>query len=378
MAELNINIKGTFLSGRGKIEKLPGFLRKDCRRVVIVRDPNTPEDIAADISSILPKKGVDCVFYTDITSKSTSRDAETLVNFIKTGFVQCVIGFGGQTVVNIAKISTFAAANNLSIDDILDGTANISGLNLKSSKETIDYIEIPSSIRNPLIFTPFVYVTDSRNKSLKIIDIKNHPGLIIKDSSIFDKLPKVSVDSICFELFLIMFEVLVSKEKHYFTNSLVTEPLIKLFNALVKEDYLSMDDHSNIALCSDYAYSIHGPGIIYYIALVLNSMLGVPVSIASTIILPHIIEYYSEFSPETIKSVIGKIYNDPSIDIEDFVETLRKIIKKRNLPMRFSEVDIKKDKFLNTIPFISQYPDIIKNSCNLEESKITSILYNAL
>ena len=376
MAELNINIKNSFLSGRGKIEKFPGFLKKDCRRVVVVRDPNTPDDIASDISSILLKRGVDCVFYNDISSKSTSRDAEILVTFIKKGFVQCVVGFGGQKVVNLARIAAFAAGNGLEIDDILDETIDFSGI--KNSKETIDYMEIPSSIRNPLIFTPFIFVTDSRSRSVKIIDIKYQPSYIIKDSSIFEKLSKISVDSISFELLSTMIEVLISKERHYFTNTLVTPPFVKLYNALNNDETLAMDDYSDIALCSDYAYSIQGPGISYYIALALNSMLGVPVSIISTILLPHFIEHYSEFSPETIKSVIRKIYSDQAIDCEDFAAIVRKMIKKRNLPIRFSETDIKKEKFNNIISSVSQHPVVVKNHCNLEESIISSILHNAL
>ncbi|MCL2705399.1 MAG: iron-containing alcohol dehydrogenase [Spirochaetaceae bacterium] len=378
MAEFNINIKSDFLSGRGKIEKLPGFLKKDCRRVVVVRDPNTPDDIASDISALLLKKGVDCVFYGDISSKSTSKDAETLVNFIRKGFVQCVIGYGGQKVVNIARISAFAAGNGLDIDDILDGSADLSGISLKNSKESIDYIEIPSSIRNPLMFTPLIYVTDSRRRAVRIIDIKFQPSIIIKDSSIFDKLQKVSVDSISFELLSIMLEILISKDKHYFTNTLVAAPFVKLFKAIYNGDWISTDDYSDIALCSDYAYSILGPGISYYIALVLNSMFGVPVSILSTILLPHVIEHYATFSPETVKNVIGKIYNDQAIDAEDFVTMVRKMIKKKNLPIRLSEVDIKKNKLNNVLSSASQYPDIIKNNCNMEEGKIISILHNAL
>ena len=378
MAELNINIKNGLLSGRGKIEKLPVFLKKDCRRVVVVRDPNTPEDITSDISNILHKRGVDCVFYNDISSKSNSRDVENLINFIKKGFVQCVIGFGGKKVVNIARVSAFAVRNDINIDDILDQTTDFSDFNITNSKESIDYIEIPSSIRNPLMFTPFVYITDSRSRTAKITDIKNQPSLIIKDSSIFDKLPKLSVDSISFELLSVMLEVLISKERHYFTNTLVTAPFTKLFKALDNDEELPMDDYSDIALCSDYAYSIQGPGISYYIALFLNSMFDVPVSIVSTILLPHLIEYYAEFSSETLKSVIGKIYNDQSTDIEDFVVMVRKMIKKRNLPIRLSETDIKKNQFNNIISSINQYPAAIKNNCNLEGEKIISILHNAL
>ena len=377
MAELNIDIKSDFLSGRGKIEKIPAFLKKECRRVVVVRDPNTPDDIASDISSILFRKGVDCVFYNDISSKSASRDAETLVDFIKKGFVQCVIGFGGQTVVNIARVATIAAGNDLNIDDILDETADISGSKIRNSKK-IDYIEIPTSIRNPFMFTPFIHVTDSRNRTVKITDIKEQPSLIIKDSSIFDKLAKVSVDSISFELLSLMFELMVSKEKHYFTTTLVTAPFAKLFTTIEKDEWLSMDDYSDISLCSDYAYSIHGPGISYYLSLVLNSMFGVPVSVITTILFPHLVEYYSEFSSGPVKSIINRIYNDQSVDTEDFVATIRKMIKKKNLPIRLSETGIKKDKLENIISSINKYPAIVKNSCNLDESKIASILHNAL
>ncbi|MCL2293631.1 MAG: iron-containing alcohol dehydrogenase [Spirochaetes bacterium] len=378
MAELNINIKSALASGRGKIEKFPGFLRKDCRRVVVVRDPDSSDHIASDISAILFKKGIDCVFFNDISSKSTSREAEALLDFIKKGFVQSVIGFGRPKVVSIARISAFAAENGLNIDDILDGTTQASAHSLKKSAGNIDYIEIPSSIRNPLMFTSFVSVTDSRSRIVKIIDIKKHPDLIIKDPSVFENLTKISVNSISFELLSIMLEVLVSREKHYFTNTLVTAPFIKLFNALNKEEYLSLDDYSDIALCSDYAYSIHGPGIVYYIALALNSIFRVPVSIVSAILLPHLVEYYSDFSPETIKSIIARVFDDQAVDIEDFVAMVRQMMKKRNLPMRFSEVDIKKDKLSNIISYLNQCPPMVKNSFNIEESRITSILHSAL
>jgi alcohol dehydrogenase class IV len=374
MQELKIDIKSRILCGRGKIDRLPAYIKQGCRRAVLVRDPYIPDSAASGISAMLNKKGIDCVLYTDINKRAASRDAEILSDFIRKGYIQCVIGLGGQRTLNIARLAAASADSGFECDDILDN------LKKPGNRISLDYIEIPSSIRNPIMFTQLSAVSDSRNRGIKIVDTGSFPSLIIKDALIYDSIPESSLSSLLFELIFTAAEALCFRERHLFTDSLLLSSLKKLLSG--KE--FSVDELSDIALCIDYAYSLTGPGSGYYLVRVLNSLTGVPASFLSTILLPHFFEYYFSESEDIAKTVLGCCAdsagdgNEGDTDGEYFVNDIRKMIKKKNLPIRLTETGIRKEALNSAAVLSGAYPEFVKTALNITDEKITSILRGAL
>ncbi|MDX9800666.1 MAG: iron-containing alcohol dehydrogenase [Spirochaetia bacterium] len=374
MQELKIDIKGTILSGRGKIDRLSALMKPGCKRALLVRDPSTPEGIAAGIAVMLNKKGIDCVFYTDIKKRAVSSDAEILSDFIKKGYIQSVIALGGQITLNIARLAVASAESGFECDDILDG------LKKPGNQTLIDYIEIPSSIRNPIMFTQLSAVADSRNRGIKIVDTGRFPSLIIKDASVFDSIPESSLSSIRFDLIFTAAEAICLRTRHFFTDTLLFSSLRKL---LSEKDF-SVDELSDIALCSDYAYSLHGPGSGYYLYRVLNSLSGVPSSYLTAILLPHFFEYYFSESPDIASAVVsccsgsGNKENGENEESESFVNNIRKMIKKKNLPIRLSETGIRKEGINAAASLFASAPEIVKPPLNITVERVAAILKSAL
>ena len=372
MSEITINNKSRIISGRCKIDKLAGLIRPGCKRAVVVKDPLIPESAASGIASMLLKKGIDCVFYTDIKGRISSKDAEALSDFIKKGFIQCVIGFGGCKIINTARLAVSSAESGRGIDDILD-----SGYVQINDKTRIEYLEIPSSIRNPLMFTSLAASADSRSREVKIIDTGMAPSVIIRDPSLYESLPRSRKDSIYFELLLNAAEQLLLRERHFFTDSLLSAVFAKLFKS---RGELSIDELSDAALCCDYASSISGPGIGYYISLVLNNLTGVPGSFLSAILLPHLLDNYFSSLPDSADEIIryaGMENSAADFGSEDFTAEIRKLIKIKNLPIRLSETGIRKEILQPASLLSSEYPDYVKPGISMTAEKISALLKSA-
>lgn len=388
MAEIEIGIKSRIICGRGKLETLPSIVKKDYKRILIVVDPLIPSNIVQRVTGNMESKGIDCAVYTDFSVRPNSKDTQALTDFIKKGFVQCVIGFGGVAIVNLVRLATFSAETGIDIDDILDG-ANLRSKNLESSNNTkkIDYLEIPSSIRNPLMFTSLAVVSDSRNRSIKIIDTDKLPSAIIKDPAVFETISPENLAAIPFELLMEITEALCLRGESCFTDALLNSALLKLFSALQKGDNFTVDELSDISLCCDYAYSILGPGSGYYCACTLNSHTGVPLSSLAAILLPHLLEYYFFASPSLfpkIASATGYSVLEKSSDssgeedvAREFIEEIRRMIKKSNLPISFSEAGVKKDIFNVATVHSTVFPQCVKPVFNISGEKIADILKNA-
>lgn len=382
MAEIQIVNKGAAISGRGKIDRFSQYLRQGCKRAAVVRDPNTPDYAGEAIASSLSRKGIDCVFYTEIPARASSRDAELLAEFIKKGYIQSVIALGGPRTVNMTRLALASVESSYPIDDILDGTVSPASAAGPVKKQPLNYIEIPSSVRNPLMFSTLAAVSDSRNRAVRIVDTGLVPDAVIKDSSLYEKLHRGAFDSICLEILFTALQSLCSRDRHLFTDSLLSLPLAKLFDALDSGKSVSADTLSDMAFCVDYACSITGPAAGFYIAQTINSLTGIPVSFISAILLPHMAEYYFQSSEEAVSRILRYSGLTPAsdgqpADSEDFTDRVRKIIKKKNLPIRLSEAGVRKETLSSAAALAGEYPEKIRPEFNISGEKIAEILKNA-
>lgn len=383
MAEIEIGIKSRIICGRGKLEALPSLIKKDCTRALIAADPSVPVNVIHKIARNMEKRGIDCAVYTDFSVHPDSKDIQALTDFIKKGFAQCVIGFGGVTIVNLVRLATLSAEIEIDIDDILDGVSLPPKVFESSNNtKTIDYLEIPSSIRNPLMFTSLAAVSDGRSRSIKIIDTGRWPSAIIKDPAVFETISSRNLVAISFELLMEITEALCLRGESYFTDALLNSALLKLFTALQKGDSFTIDELSDISLCCDYAYSILGPGSGYYSALTLKSHAKMSLSFISAILLPHLLEYYFSASPSTFLKIVSatgysNLSDGEKDTAEEFIAEIRRMIKKADLPIRFFDAGVKKDILNAATVHSTVFPKCVNPVFNISKEKITDIFKSA-
>ena len=363
---LDINTK--IISGRTKKDSISSNMVKKSRRILLVADPSADPALVNTVNQDILSTGADCVLFKDIPLKPTSRVIENITDVILKGYVQTVAAVGGVKTLNIAKTAAAAAKSGLPVDDILDNQS------VPYSKSDLDYIEIPSALRNPLMFTPYSAVVDGRNRSVKYINTGVTPSLVISDPDLYDSLSSIVFDSIVFEVVLSCFEGLASLKKSYFSDSLYKCVL----NDIFKTEYgIKTDRASDTALSACIAQAVTGPGIGFFMSWFLNSRSTAPKSVLCVILMPWILEWYFKRYPVLIETVNAVVPGGENMNSEDFLQFLRKRISMKGLPLRLSEAGVNKNIYpyvLSSLPLLNS---TVSLPAEISESEISEILRKA-
>ena len=346
MSELNISLKSSIVTGRGRIDRIPGYLGSLCKRVLILKDPAVPQETAQNLSDILSKKGYECVIYSNVSKRGTTRDIDPLVRFMNKSFTQALIAIGGFKTLNIGRFAAAAADSGINSDDILDSSRTY------LPPGSLVYIEIPSSVRFPYMFTSLGIITDGRNRSVKIKDLKINPGLIVKDPEVFESLPQKNLDALYFDIVLYSLEALSFRNNNLFTNSLLESALVQLFSP---ENEFTADDLSEISLSADFVYSLNGPGTVFFLCTVISAVSSIPKSFIAAVLAPHFFEFLMEKTAGFKDTVLSRICPACGAEADDLVMMLRKKIKLKNLPIRLSELGVKKEMIPLIAGIYSEY-----------------------
>ncbi len=363
---LDINTK--IISGRTKKEAVSFSLKKKSKRILLVADPSADQALIKTFTGDLLRTGADCVVYDDIPSKPTSRIIENISDMITKGFIETVAAVGGMKTLNTAKTATAAAGCGIPVDDILDTEK------VPHFASNLDYIEIPTSMRNPLMFTPYASVVDGRNRSVKYIDTGIVPSLVISDPDLCDSLSGVVFNSIVFELVLSAFEGTASRKKSYFSDSLNKCALNEILNS---EYGIKSDRASEVAVSVNMAQASTGPGIGFFLSSYLNSRSSVPKAVISVILMPWILEWYFKRYPVLIETVKYIIPGSEEMNSEDFLQLLRKKISMKGLPLRLSETGVNKDIFSYVLSSLEQLNSSCALPSEISEDEVSEILRKA-
>jgi alcohol dehydrogenase class IV len=367
-----LDIKTKIISGRTKKESLFSNLEKKSRRVLLVADPSADQSLIKAISDNFTRNGSDCVVFSDIPVKPTSRVIENICEVLNKGYVETIAAAGGVKTLNIAKTAAAVAMTGISVDDLIDALSVPESFHVNNRK--IEYIEIPTSLRNPLMFTPYSMIVDGRNRSVKYINTAVLPSIVINDPDFYDNLPTGMYDSVIFEIMLNCLEGLSGKKRCYFSDILFKSCLTTLIKP---EGVLNSDRASEVALSSCIALSVTGPGIGFFLSSFLNSRSSVSKAVASAILLPYILEWYIMRYPLII-DIVNEIISPPEkLSAEELVQFFRRKISMKGIPLRLSEVGINRDIFSYAASGISTLNTGLSLPSDISEDEVLDILKKA-
>ena len=367
-----LDIKTKIISGRTKKESLFSNLEKKSRRVLLVADPSADQNLIKTLSDNFTRDGGDCVVFSDIPVKPTSRVIENISEVINKGFVETIAAAGGVKTLSIAKTAAAVAMTGISVDDIIDALSVPDSFHVNRRK--IDYIEIPTSLRNPLMFTPYATIVDGRNRSAKYVNTTVVPAIVINDPDFYDYLPSGMYDSVIFEIILSCLEGLSSKKRCYFSDTLFKSSLTALIKS---EGVLNSDKVSDAALSSCIALSVTGPGIGFFLSSFLNSRSSVSKAVASAVLLPYILEWYFMRYPPIMDTANEIISAPEKLSSEELVQFFRRKISLKGIPLRLSELGINRDIFSYAASGISTLNTGLSLPSDISEEEVLDILKKA-
>jgi alcohol dehydrogenase len=289
MADFSIRISPQVILGPDVVNRLSVMAGPQAERCLVVADPVLYDLKTIErLSGILEGNGMKAIVFDEIPEYAGSSTADAIINLAKGSRPQAVIGLGGVRTLSLARAVAMASREDFDLDMIIDGRP--------PSGPGIPFIAIPTTFRDPFLFSESLVLTDSRDKSVKVVRTQPElTKLVLFDPSLHVSLSPKSSALSCLEIILQSIEGYISQKSSFFSDTLFEKALPQAFQALDgfiarPEDPVNRQKAAEAAFLSAYGLAASSLGVGSALVLSMNARFNIPKSSLSAILLPYLMD----------------------------------------------------------------------------------------
>ncbi len=382
MSQFNFSIPTNVSFGVDSVLRIGDYVKKFGDKVLLVTEQIFYEtQYIQKMEKILKSFSIECIVYDEVTPDSGSEDIANISILTRTARADVVIGLGGQKCLNIAKAVSLFANNEQSFYYYI--------INPDKLKSKIPVILIPTTPRDYFALTNSIYYKDQDIGVTKIFTHKMlYADYLLIDPTFTADISKKIVSSMMLEMMGYASDALLSKKSSIFTETLLFKSIETINNNFYKIlDYPDELEYRKEVSLSGLFLMLSGQISEFLIceglSLAINSLLKIPKVIASTIILPHVLEFYIPVNPEKILKMAQCL----SINIKGMssieasllvVEHVQKIINDLKLPKRLSFYNVEKEYLWKIVDHAFEFSFFYNSPRLITKEDIFNILYASL
>jgi alcohol dehydrogenase len=302
------------------------------------------------LSAILEDAGIEAIIFDEIPPQTTADVAEAAAILAQGARCSAIIGFGGLKTQSIARITAILVKSRVSVFELMDG--------VDPKNEFIPYVAIPTTGRDPFLFSRYFIAVDPRDRSVKLV--KSPHGLCVAaivDGGLSESLSGKFASTTAFDGFCVAVEAYCSTKASFLSDALL-EQAILLYTQMMDSyaDNNAFDvvgGATNAGLLTALGSAVSSPGIGTALAFALNGRFPVAKSWCSTILLPYILERLVAARPEKLAK-IAALMGEPTVgapvseSANMAVDSIRRRMGILKVPARFKDYNLSLDKLVPT------------------------------
>jgi alcohol dehydrogenase len=343
-ATISLQIPNTVF-GRGSISSLTQMIADaDANKVLIMTDKGIME--TGNITKLLPlldAAGCRHAIFDKCEPNTPSSVVEKCSQQVVDEGYDLLIGIGGGSVMDTAKIVSIVAYNQIPVRDII-GQRNV-------KMKSMPKILIPTTSGTGSEWSGAAMITDSTTGKKGIVSGPcNYPHAVIIDSELTLGLPQNITADTGMDALTHAIEAYTSP-RHNIVCDVFAEPAIKLisdnlFSAYTRDDIEARHNLSIAASLAITAFLRAGGGLSAHgIDALITEMTHLSHGAALSILLPHIMEYKRAAMPDRfakLAKLMGK--NTDNLTemeaAEKSVEAVKNLMTQLGMKTRFSQVGL--------------------------------------
>ena len=349
MSDISIKLDPEIIIGIDTVNRAGTICGEFGGRVLVLTEQVLYENRNIErLTTILEDAGIEAIVFDEIPAQATADVAEAAAVLAQGARCSAIIGFGGLKTQAIARMTAIIARNRLSIFDLLDGT--------KGDEDFLPYIAIPTTGRDPFLFSSFFIAVDPRDRSVKLV--KSPPGLCrsaIVDGGLSESLSGKFASTTAFDGFCVAIEAYCSTRASFFSDALLEQAIV-LYSQMIDSyvDNKAVDligGATNAGFLIALGCATSSPGIGTALAYSLNGRFPVAKSWCSTILLPYILEKLVAARPEKLAkaaNLMGEpVMGAPVSEAAGMaVEAIRRRMGILEVPARFKDYNLSLDRLV--------------------------------
>ncbi|MDR1374504.1 MAG: iron-containing alcohol dehydrogenase [Treponema sp.] len=349
MADISFKLDPEIIIGTDTVNRVGAICNLYGGRVLIATEQVLYENRSIErLTAVLADSGVESIVFDEIPAQATADVAESAAALARGARCSAIVGFGGLKTQAIARITAMIANSGPSVFDLLDGG--------KTEENYLPFIAIPTTGRDPFLFSSHFIAVDPRDRTVKLI--KAPPRLctaVIVDGNLSESLSGKFAATTAFDGFCVAVEAYCSIKANFFSDALL-EQAICLYTQMMDSygdnqffDIVGGSTHAGFLMA--LGSSISAPGIGTALAYALNGRFPVAKSWCSTVLLPYILERLAAARPEKLAKA-AQLMGEPveGASVADCagmaVDAIRRRIGILKVPARFKEFGLSLDRLV--------------------------------
>ncbi|MBP5402539.1 MAG: iron-containing alcohol dehydrogenase [Treponema sp.] len=348
MADFIFKISPNIVLGSYTITRIGQYAKDLGSKFMLIIDPMLKEvGIADKILEPLNEHKVDYFIFDEISNGANTSTIDQALTLARQAHVHGIIAAGGSKTINIAKAvcSIFYEVHDLY--EFVDGAA--------PTVAPLPLICIPTTMRDPFIFSSFTPVIDSRSNKNKLIKNKDAIcKLVLFDPNLSLTLTENQTASMSIETLCLATESYISQKASFFSDMIVEKGTELLGYAIDGSPSLTITTPAEVLLTqggcmASLASAMSSPGVASLLAQTINARYRISRSLVTSILFPYVIEDAAKFKADKIAKLSKILRAAPEEATQEeavtaFAEYIRQKIAKNNLPARLKDLSINVDQ----------------------------------
>lgn len=371
-----IKIPSCSYGGEGSIEKIKEIIAKEkSQKIVVFSDEGIKATGLLDIlTGQLDETGIQYHVFTDCKPEPTYGQVEAVVDMVQGQECDLIIGLGGGSVMDAAKLASVLKGASYTIKDLMNDPSQ--------AEKKVKTVMIPTTCGTGSEATCNAIVAVPEEKSKKgIVNDNMIPDYVILDAQMIAKLPKAIVAATGVDALAHVVECFTSKKATPFSDSYALEGA-KLIFANIREAYNNPDnmDAKNKMLIGAYygGIAITGSGTtaVHALSYPLGGKFHIAHGVSNAILFAHVMKFNKDACAERLAvlcDAINPAYAQKTVtEKADYViEQIADIVKVTNIPTDLTRYGVTMDDLEFLVTAGSQQQRLLVN--NMKELSLDDI-----
>jgi alcohol dehydrogenase len=364
IGDLTIHFLNKLVFGKGKLKQLVDeVLQLDAKKVLII----TIEPLLGQVNAIvndLKSKSVEVSINTGIVQEPYFSDFKKLMQTVTSFNPDAVIGIGGGSVLDIAKLVAAQLENEQTLEDYVG-----IGL-LKGRKKKL--ICLPATAGTGSEVSPnAILVDDSDGQKKGIISPYLVPDIVIVDPLLTISVPPYITAATGIDALTHCLEAYTNKFAHPMIDLYAYEGMKLIASNLVQAVKNGKDEDARtaVALGSMYGGICLGPvntAAVHALSYPLGSMFHLPHGLSNALLLPYVMEFNLVESPGRYADVAIALgcerQKDDLSTARKGVEKIKELIKQCGLPLRLRDAGVNEEAISTMAKGAMKVQRLLKNN----------------
>ncbi len=362
-----VKLPSCAFGGEGSMEKIKDIVKKEgSEKIVVFSDKGIESTgLLKLLTDELDQTGVSYHVFTDCKPEPTYMQVEDVVDMVQGYECDLIIGIGGGSVMDAAKLASVLKGASYTIRDLLKNPA--------LAQKKVKTVMIPSTCGTGAEATCNAIVAiPEENSKQGIVNDSMIPDYVILDSRMIARLPKAIVAATGVDALAHVVECYTSKKATPFSDPYAMEGARLIFGN-IREAYEHPDNvtaKNNMMLGAYYggiAITASGTTAVHALSYPLGGKFHIAHGVSNAILFAHVMEFNKDACEDRLAQLCDAVYpqlftKSVSDKAQAVIDEIRDIVKFTNIPTDLSQYGVTMDDLDFLVTAGSQQQRLLVNN----------------